>query len=101
MLIRSSHFDTSKPQAILKQVTLYNYTDARDVTSLQSTQDFYIDTKLPNKNSWADQSSLYNVTQVATSRIDGKTIVQTINPSHKILKWHRCKNQLLSLLRRL
>ena len=91
MIVRSSHFDTRKPQAILKQVTLYNYIDSQDVTSLQSTQDFYIDTNLPNKNSWADQSSLHNVTQVTTSRIDGKTIVQTINSSNNFLKWHADK----------
>jgi hypothetical protein len=92
ILVKSSHFNTSASKAVLKKVTLYNYLDPADVESLQSAQSFYIDTTLPNENSWSDQSTLHNVTQVATSRTDGKTIIQTIDPSDRTLSWHLDKD---------
>jgi len=88
IVIRSSHFDTSKPKAKLTMVTLYHYDDPNDVKSLLCTQDFHIDTQTPNKNSYTDPLSLYNVSCVTTSRIDGQTIMQIISPDNKTLKWH-------------
>ena len=92
IVVKSSHFNTSASKAILKKVTLYKYLNPSDVESLQSAQSFYIDTTVPNQNSWSDQSTLHNVTQVTTSRTDGKTIIQSLDPSQTTLSWHLDKN---------